>query len=85
MMVVEEIIRSSPRQQAPPCIAEGFSPTARSAYGEHSAAAPVQGARGRSAPHMDFEEILRSRPRRRASPCLAEGFSPTARAVGADF
>jgi len=33
MMVVEEIIRSSPRQQAPPCIAEGFSPTARGVYG----------------------------------------------------
>ena len=33
MMVFEEIIRYSPRQQAPPCIAEGFSPTARGVYG----------------------------------------------------
>ncbi len=33
MMDFEEIIRSSPRQQAPPCIAEGFSPTARGVYG----------------------------------------------------
>ena len=31
-MVFEEIIRRSPRRRASPCIAEGFSPTARGAY-----------------------------------------------------
>ena len=30
-MVFEEIIRNSPRRRASPCIAEGFSPTARNA------------------------------------------------------
>ena len=43
--------RSRPRRRASPWIAEGFSPTARGAYGGRSSAAPVQGARERSAPH----------------------------------
>jgi hypothetical protein len=93
-MVFEELFRHSPRRRASPCLAEGFSPTARGAYriyfsisrmpalpGAHSHPGRMPALPGaHSHPgRMVFEELFRHSPRRRASPCLAEGFSPTAR------
>ena len=94
VMVFEYIIWYSPRRRASPCLAEGFSPTARGAYriyfsisrmpalpGAHSHPGRMPALPGaHSHPgRMVFEELFRHSPRRRASPCLAEGFSPTAR------